>query len=212
LRIHADVGKNFVHKCALMIDDGTSRTDWTVIAQLSSSQSDVTRLMSETRSSAGLHLHSAQELSLLGHSLADELSYLSRDLVSSMSEEQSGPTLLEDIDTLHRSLKELESVKNYVQVIEHALKLRFVSWYIRRGSVCKLFYSESAVQHIRDSPSFITESSVIKYQALQDFVSSVSEGCSQVEDGAGQHTSQLLSFIERVRDKTWTDMKTVLFA
>jgi hypothetical protein len=43
-----------------------------------------------------------------------------------MSEAESGPTLLEDIETLHRNLKELESVKGYVQVIEHALKLRYV--------------------------------------------------------------------------------------
>lgn len=43
-----------------------------------------------------------------------------------MSETESGPTLLEDVETLHRSLKELESVKGYIQVIEHALKLRYV--------------------------------------------------------------------------------------
>jgi len=43
-----------------------------------------------------------------------------------MSDGDSRPTLLEDIETLHRSLRELESVKSYVHVIEHALKLRFV--------------------------------------------------------------------------------------
>lgn len=71
-------------------------------------------------------MHSAQELSLLRHSLADELSYLSQELVSSMSEGESGPTLLEDVETFHRSLKELERVKSYVHVVEHALKLRSV--------------------------------------------------------------------------------------
>jgi hypothetical protein len=44
-----------------------------------------------------------------------------------MSEAGAEPTLLEDIETLHRNLKELENVKSYVQVIEHALKLRLVS-------------------------------------------------------------------------------------
>jgi hypothetical protein len=44
-----------------------------------------------------------------------------------MSEAESGSTLLEDIETLHRSLKELESLKSYVQVIKETLKLRFVS-------------------------------------------------------------------------------------
>jgi len=56
--------------------------------------------------------------------LADELSYLSQELVSSMSDSERRPTLLEDIETLHRSLKELQSVKAYVQVISHALALR----------------------------------------------------------------------------------------
>lgn len=42
-----------------------------------------------------------------------------------MSDEEKKSTLLEDIETLHRSLKELQSVKRYVQVIEHSLKLRY---------------------------------------------------------------------------------------
>jgi hypothetical protein len=45
-----------------------------------------------------------------------------------MSDGDSESTLLEDIETLHRNLKELQSVKGYVQVIEHALKLRW-GWY-----------------------------------------------------------------------------------
>lgn len=105
-------------------------TYWIVVAQLSISQSNVANLISETRSSAELHLNSAQELSLLRHSLTDELSYLSHELVSSMSEAKIGPTLLEDIETLHRSLKELESVKSYVQIIEHALELRSLTLFL----------------------------------------------------------------------------------
>jgi hypothetical protein len=76
----------------------------------------------------------------------------------------------------------------------------------------QLYCSESAVQQIRASPSFITESSVTEYQALQDFVSNVSNGCSQVEDGVGSQALQLVSFLDTVRDKTWTDMKGVLSA
>ena len=53
--------------------------------------------------------------------------FLSDELVSSLGEPDSKPTLLEDLEALHRSLKELESVKGYVQVVEHALKLRCVS-------------------------------------------------------------------------------------
>lgn len=44
--------------------------------------------------------------------------------MSTLSDNGTAPTLLEDIETLHRSLKELQSVKDYVQVISHALDLR----------------------------------------------------------------------------------------
>jgi len=41
-----------------------------------------------------------------------------------MSGPDRQPTLLEDLETLQRNLKELESVKSYVQVIHRALSLR----------------------------------------------------------------------------------------
>ena len=83
-------------------------------------------MIAQTRDRAKERLHTAQELALLRHSLADELTYLSEELVSSLSAPEEGPTLLEDLEALHRSLKELESVKGYVQVIERALQLRCV--------------------------------------------------------------------------------------
>jgi hypothetical protein len=43
-----------------------------------------------------------------------------------MSNGEGTATLLEELETLQRSLKELQSVKGYVQVIQHALKLRCV--------------------------------------------------------------------------------------
>jgi len=49
---------------------------------------------------------------------------LADQLESSLEGAERKPTLLEDIESLHRSLKELESVKGYVQIIEHALQLR----------------------------------------------------------------------------------------
>ena len=97
-----------------------------VAAQLAHSQSNVDAVIAQTRQKATEQLHTAQELSLLRHSLSDELSFLSGELVSSLSGPEEGPTLLEDLEGLHRSLKEPESMKGYVQVIEHALKLRYV--------------------------------------------------------------------------------------
>ena len=71
------------------------------------------------------HLETAQNLSLLRHSLADKLSDLSQELLALDYNEDREPMLLEDLETLHRNLKELQSVKEYVQVIQHALKLRY---------------------------------------------------------------------------------------
>lgn len=98
----------------------------TVLAQLAQSQGEVDTLITNTRSATQEHLHTAQELSLLRHSLTDELSFLSQELISSLSGPDGKPTLLEDIETLHRNLKELESVKGYIQVVEHVLKARCV--------------------------------------------------------------------------------------
>jgi hypothetical protein len=58
--------------------------------------------------------------------MESEMTHLSHELVSSLSPSNSdaSPTLLEDIETMHRVLKELESVRAYVAVIERALTLR----------------------------------------------------------------------------------------
>ena len=80
-------------------------------------------ILSEARLETSAHLHTAQELSLLRHSLADELASLTEGLVSTFSAERSTPTLLEDIETMHRSLKEQENIKAYLETIHRALVL-----------------------------------------------------------------------------------------
>lgn len=73
-----------------------------------------------------LQLDKAKDLASLRDSLEDDLAYFSHDLVSVLSPTggDNGPTLLEDIEAMHRALKELESVRSYVAVIHHALELR----------------------------------------------------------------------------------------
>ena len=93
--------------------------------QLEISHAKVHTHINDTRNAAEEYRLAAQELSLQRHALADELSTLTRDLVSSLSDGNSRPTLLEDIETMHRNLKELNHVKSYVQVIEHGLRLRY---------------------------------------------------------------------------------------
>jgi len=100
---------------------------------LSASESNVVEFLRQTRQNLRTELEAAQNLSLLRHSLNDELSYLKDDLVSLNYDEVREPSLLEDLETLQRNLKELTSVKQYIQVIEHGLQLR-----------CMLFVSTAA--------------------------------------------------------------------
>ena len=81
-------------------------------------------LIKNTQSEANEQLVTAKELALLRHSLADELASLAEELDSSMSPDEPGPALLEEIEILHRNLRELQSVKGYVEVIHRALQLR----------------------------------------------------------------------------------------
>lgn len=95
------------------------------VFQLQNSQAAVGEIIRYTLSSTRDHLATAKELSLTRHALADELSSLSTELVSSHnSEGRAGITLLEELESLHRNLKELENVRNYVLVIERAVRLR----------------------------------------------------------------------------------------
>ncbi|KAI0067928.1 hypothetical protein BV25DRAFT_1867678 [Artomyces pyxidatus] len=143
---------------------------------LSESQANLTSLISQVRASLASHLHTAQELSLLRHSLTDELSSLTSELVSTLQSD-GGSTLLEDIETMHRNLKEQESIKVYVQIIHRALQL-----------------SEDAVREVQSTRPI----SVSVYQSLQTFVSSVSGACSKVSEVTGQSDANLriLSFLE----------------
>lgn len=94
--------------------------------QLIESEKEIDILTTNTRIEALLRLDKAKELASLRDSLEDDLAYLSHDLVSALSptEDDNGPTLLEDIETLHRALKELEGVRSYVAVVERSLQLR----------------------------------------------------------------------------------------
>ncbi|KAF8058265.1 TIP-1 family-domain-containing protein [Lyophyllum atratum] len=175
-----------------LVLDAQERND-DLQSKLSLSRSKIEALLADTRVSAETHIHTAQELSLLRHSLTDELSELSHELISTLSDGEGKSTLLEDIETLHRNLKELQSVKGYVQVIEHALKLR-----------------ESSAEQIRGSKLSISASSLSEYQALQSFVAKVSDACSEVENGSSEQTLHLVRFLEKIRDKTWADIQGTL--
>jgi len=94
--------------------------------QLVESEKEIEVLTTSTRMGAILQLDKAKDLASLRDSLEDDLAYLSHDLVSALNltGDDNGPTLLEDIETMHRALKELESVRSYVTVVERTLQLR----------------------------------------------------------------------------------------
>ncbi|TDL28873.1 hypothetical protein BD410DRAFT_712399 [Rickenella mellea] len=170
--------------------NSTHTTNSDLASKLSTSNTSINELISITRTRAREQLTAAQELSLLRHSLADELTGLSEELVSTGRDNEECPTLLEEIETLHRSLKELESVQGYIAVIERALVL-----------------SESAVEQVKQAnAATVLEESVTEYKALQAFVTSVKAACDHADDGAG-HSLKLVSFLEGVREKAWLDVK-----
>ncbi|KAL0071704.1 hypothetical protein AAF712_000626 [Marasmius tenuissimus] len=162
-------------------------------SKLSSSKAQLDELITNSRESAESYVQTAQGLSLIRHSIADELQELSERLIS-VSSNGLSPTLLEDVEALHRNLKELESVRGYVRIIEHALSL-----------------SESAVRDVREAAAAsasLSKNSVAQYQALHAFVSRVSATCSSSEEA--NQTLHLVSFISAVYERTWSDIKEAL--
>ncbi|KAH9486638.1 RAD50-interacting protein 1 [Psilocybe cubensis] len=159
--------------------------------KLSASQSDLDIFLRRTRVTAENHLTKAKDVSLLRHTLNDELSDLTQSLISIRGSDDHKPLLLEDIETLHRNLKELQTVKQYIQVVELGLKL-----------------SEGAVENVRQA-SKISKESVNAYGELQKYVTSIVDACSAVED-LNQQGLNLVSFMKNLRDRTWVDMKGIL--
>ncbi|KLO20039.1 hypothetical protein SCHPADRAFT_863786 [Schizopora paradoxa] len=162
-------------------------------AQLLESQAFVNDLVRDTKAKATERLSSAQELALLRHSVADEILSLSEEL-SSANVSEMRPTLLEEIETMHRNIKELESVKGYVQVVQSALTL-----------------SERVVNAVKslDTSLLISESSLSDYKALQSLTSTIQGACSQADDGTGQGVF-LPVFLNNILDKTWLLLKETL--
>ncbi|KAL5534489.1 hypothetical protein ACEPAG_951 [Sanghuangporus baumii] len=163
-------------------------------SQLAASQENLKKLVHETRSRAKEHLVTARELSLLRHSLSDEVISLTEELESTTTQEGSEPSLLEEIETLHRNLRELENVKEYVQIIHQALQL-----------------SEQTIRDVEQvAPTVrISEASVADYVLLQQLVHGIRKTCERAKNNTGQDV-KLVSFLANLVDKTWLRMKDVL--
>ncbi|KAF8167795.1 TIP-1 family-domain-containing protein [Crassisporium funariophilum] len=176
---------------------------------VSASQSRVDTTVRDTRVTVEQSLERAQGLSLLRHSLTDELSDITRELLSLDYNEDRESTLLEDLETLHRNLKELQSVKDYVQVTERALKLRYVLHVSMPFCASIQSHSEDAVEQFR-TPSMMTLDSLRNYQSLQQYVAIVIQSCSTVEEESSKQRLNLVEFLDTLRIQTWTDIKAAL--
>lgn len=174
--------------------------------------------MTKTRIDALANLDTTRGLAEDRDSIESEMTYLSHELVSSLSPSSSGagPTLLEDIETMHRVLKELESVRAYVAVIERALMLRCVHGLLlllTPHGYNQVFLSEGALSQLHDAPSPISTPLMSEYSTLSAFVNNVVQTCNTVqEDGSVEQSLHLVAFVRRIRDKTWSDMRGVLSA
>jgi hypothetical protein len=52
--------------------------------------------------------------------------------------------------------------------------------------------------------------SVTIFQDLQNFVENVATACTDVEDGNNGQKLHIVEYLEKVRDRTWMDMKGVV--
>jgi len=77
----------------------------------------------------------------------------------------------------------------------------------------QLFLSEGALSQLRDAPSPISSSSTSEYNSLSGFVNNVVQTCNAVQDvGSVEQSLHLVTFVRRIRDKTWSDIKGILSA
>ncbi|KAG8803228.1 hypothetical protein FRC16_006461 [Serendipita sp. 398] len=140
----------------------------------------------------------AQDAALARHILSDDLSALSEELVSSREHGLGQPTLLEDLEALHRNLKGLQHVQQYVRVIQQALSL-----------------SAAAIDQFKASQKQkeVTAASLSKYVELQDFTKKVAVLCKESisTPGSGSESLGLVGFLNSVRNHTWSSLKTLLF-
>ncbi|KIY47067.1 hypothetical protein FISHEDRAFT_66233 [Fistulina hepatica ATCC 64428] len=184
---------NDLSELGAALDDARGEHD-ALESQMHESEVQLKAFLLQARASTLEHLDTAQALSLQRHTLTDELAALTEELLSVMWSGPGSATLLEDLETRHRGLKELQSIYDYVAIVERALSL-----------------SKSVVSAISSSAETpITSSMLSGYRTLQKLISQVSEVCSIVADDSGQQKLNLVLFLERTRDKCWSDVKEAL--
>ncbi|KAH7104497.1 TIP-1 family-domain-containing protein [Auriculariales sp. MPI-PUGE-AT-0066] len=160
-------------------------------AKADASQAATDTLVNDTLVDTRARLQAAQELSLSRYALMDDLAGLKDELTSSLSDPDSQPTLLEELETLQRKLAELEHVRDYIRVVHHALGL-----------------CEKAETEMRESKVHLSKShpAILQYKTLQAFVLDVQRACEAADDGS----LAIVGFLQSVQRKTWSAIQDVL--
>jgi hypothetical protein len=77
------------------------------------------------------------------------------------------------------------------------------------NAMSTFFNSELSIAQFH-SVEPLSRASLTEYKSLNDFVSIVSQTSKQVETGTGEQRPRLVTFLEEIRDKTWSDIKNSL--
>jgi len=127
-------------------------------------------------------------------------------LISSSNHGLGESTLLEDLETLQRDLRETESVRSYVKVIERTLVLRSVQSIVLVATPDS-GGREAALHHFEQNNTHkqITQASLTGYVQLQEFVENVKLAVGETPKTS--ETLSLVAFAESLRDQTWTEIK-----
>ena len=65
------------------------------------------------------------------------------------------------------------------------------------------------MEQVRKS-TVVSSEALRSYKSLHEYVTTTVQHCAAVENGSRQHLN-LVTFLEALRDKTWRDLKSVLF-
>lgn len=69
------------------------------------------------------------------------------------------------------------------------------------------------MSQLRGAPSPISSPSTSEYSRLSVFVNNIVQTCNVVQEaGSVEKSLHLVTFVRRIRDKTWSDMRGVLSA
>jgi hypothetical protein len=161
-------------------------------------------------------LVTAKETALARYALTDDISALKDELTfaSSTVVLEAGPkTLLEDLESSHERLDQLEQARTYLRIVERGVHFRSV---VKHIPLRQLIFESSSEIAINDFKTPLSSSSTFSndllqsYVALHEFVASVSEACGRPDEPFSSETLNIVSFLRGLRSRTWREAKNVL--